>query len=81
MLLHCSPLEDEDVIQVDARLHPRRSILDILFIMVWKLAGLLVRPKNMTKGLNSPRLCGMRPFHSSPSFTRTLLFPPDIQFW
>ena len=26
----------------------------MLFIMVWKVAGLLVIPKNITRGLNRP---------------------------
>jgi len=54
MLLHRLH-EDEDVIQVDADYTLGDQILDISFIMVWKVAGLLVRPKNMTKGSNSPR--------------------------
>src|SRR5271155_5601710 len=44
-------------------------------IIVWKVAGLLVRPKNMTKGSNNPRLVRKAAFHSSPSFIRTLLKP------
>ncbi|KIJ48737.1 hypothetical protein M422DRAFT_162471, partial [Sphaerobolus stellatus SS14] len=43
------------------------------FIIVWKVAGLLVSPKNITKGSNSPLLVLNAAFHSSPSLIRTLL--------
>ena len=38
----------------------------MLFIMVWKVAGLLVIPKNITKGLNMPQLVWKAIFHLSP---------------
>ena len=43
--------------------------------MVWKVTGLLVIPKNITKGLNRPRLVRKAAFHSSPGLMRTLLKP------
>jgi len=45
------------------------------FIMVWKVAGLLVMPKNITKGSNRPRLVRKAAFHSSPGLMQTLLKP------
>ena len=47
----------------------------ILFIMVWKVARLLVIPKNITKGSNMPRLVQKAAFYSSPGLMRTLLKP------
>src|SRR5882672_10381344 len=43
--------------------------------MVWKVAGLLVRPKNITRGSKSPRFVRKAAFHSSPSLMWTLLYP------
>ena len=45
------------------------------FIIVWKVAGLLVMPKNITKGSNRPRLVWKAAFHSSLGLMRTLLKP------
>src|SRR5258705_12785736 len=45
------------------------------FIIVWKVAGKLHSPKNMTRGSNSPWFVEKAAFHSSPSFSRTLLKP------
>jgi len=45
------------------------------FIMVWKVAGLLVILKNITKGSNRPRLVQKATFHSSLGLMRTLLKP------
>ncbi|OSX55833.1 hypothetical protein POSPLADRAFT_1092401, partial [Postia placenta MAD-698-R-SB12] len=48
----------------------------ISFIMAWKVAGELVRPKNITRvGSYSPRLVTKAAFHSSPALIRTLLYP------
>ena len=47
----------------------------MLFIMVWKVAGLLVIPKNITKGLNRSQLVRKAAFHSSPGLMQTLLKP------
>ena len=43
--------------------------------MVWKVAGLLVKPKNMTKGLKSPWWVQKAAFHLSPFFIQMLLKP------
>src|SRR6267154_496535 len=67
--------KDEDVIQVDTDHTSVMRSWKMSFIMVWKVAGLLVRPKNITRGLKSPRLVRNATFHSSPSLTRTLLYP------
>ena len=45
------------------------------FIIVWKVAGLLVIPKNITKGPNRPQLVQKTAFHSSLGLMRTLLKP------
>ena len=45
------------------------------FIIVWKVAGLLVIPKNITKGSNRPRLVQKAAFHSFPGLMQTLLKP------
>jgi hypothetical protein len=47
----------------------------ISFIIIWKVAGLLVRPKYMTRGSNKPLLVWNMAFHSLPSQMRTLLYP------
>jgi hypothetical protein len=39
----------------------------IMFIMVWNVARLLVRPKYMTRGSNRPPFVWNMAFHSSPS--------------
>ena len=44
-----------------------------VFIMVWKVAGKLVRPKNIMVGLNSPSLVVKAAFHSCPFFILTAL--------
>ena len=44
-------------------------------IMVWKVAGEFVRPKNITVGSNSPSEVLKAAFHSSPSSILTLLYP------
>jgi len=45
----------------------------MLFIIVWKVAGLLVIQKNITKGLNMPQLVWKTAFHLSPGLMQTLL--------
>ncbi|KAF9796980.1 hypothetical protein IEO21_10923 [Rhodonia placenta] len=45
------------------------------FIMAWKVAGELVRPKNITRGSYSPWLVTKAAFHSSPALIRMLLYP------
>ena len=41
----------------------------------WKVVGLFVRLKNMTRGSYRPRLVWKAAFHSSPSFIQMLLKP------
>ena len=48
------------------------------FIIVWKVAGLLVILKNITKGSNKPRLVWKAAFHLSLGLMRTLLKPQQI---
>jgi len=44
-----------------------------VFIMVWKVAGELVRLKNITVGSNSPSLVVKAAFHLCPFFILTAL--------
>jgi hypothetical protein len=46
-----------------------------VFIIIWKVAGELVRPKNITIGSNNPSGVRKVAFHSSPSLMCTLLYP------
>jgi len=50
----------------------------MLFIIVWKVAGLLVIPKNITKGSNRPRLVWKAAFYSSLGLMQTLLKPQQM---
>ncbi|KAF9801705.1 hypothetical protein IEO21_10048 [Rhodonia placenta] len=45
------------------------------FIIAWKVAGELVRPKNITRGSYSPRFVTKAAFHSSPALIWILLYP------
>ena len=45
------------------------------FIMVWKVAGEFMRPKNITVGSNRPSLVIKAAFHSSPFLIQMLLYP------
>ncbi|KIJ09740.1 hypothetical protein PAXINDRAFT_87051 [Paxillus involutus ATCC 200175] len=45
----------------------------MLFMRFWKVAGELVRPKNITRGSNNPRFVRNTAFHSSPSLICMLL--------
>jgi hypothetical protein len=51
------------------------SSANMKFIMVWKVAGELVSPKNITVSSNRPSLVMNAAFHSSPSLIITLLYP------
>jgi hypothetical protein len=46
-----------------------------MFIIHWKVAGELVRLKNMMVGLNSPSEVRKVAFHLSPSLMWMLLYP------
>src|SRR5258708_40269910 len=50
----------------------------IIFIIIWKVAGELVSPKNITVGSKSPLGVRNAAFHLSPSLIRTLLYPHRI---
>src|SRR5713226_7003091 len=50
----------------------------IMFIIIWKVVGELVSPKNMTVGSKSPSGVRNAAFHSSPSLMRMLLYPQRI---
>src|SRR5580692_1899826 len=51
------------------------SVWKIVFIIIWKVASELVRPKNMTVGSNNPSGVRNAAFHSSPSLIWMLLYP------
>jgi len=44
------------------------------FIILWKVAGALEKPKYMTVASKRPRLVINTVFHSSPSLMQTLLY-------
>ena len=50
----------------------------MLFIIVWKVARLLVIPKNITRGFNIPQLVQKAAFYSSPGLMQMLLKPQQI---
>ncbi len=48
--------------------HPwATSVRKMVFIIIWKVAGEFVRPKNITVGSNSPSGVRNAAFHLSPS--------------
>jgi hypothetical protein len=49
------------------------SYWNMVFIIIWKVAGELVKPKNMTVGSKSPLGVRNAAFHSSPGFIQMLL--------
>src|SRR6267142_6521568 len=56
--------------------HPCATcVRKIWFIIIWKVAGELVKPKNITNGSNNPSGVRKAAFHSSPSLIRMLLYP------
>ena len=65
----------QDIIPIDATYPSSMRSLKMSFIMVWKEAGLLVGPKNMTRGSKRPQFVWKVAFHSSPSLIHTLLYP------
>src|SRR6266446_7547584 len=56
--------------------HPcTTSVRKMVFIIIWKVAGEFVKPKNMTVGSNNPSGVRKAAFHSLPSLMRMLLYP------
>ena len=55
MLILGLAAKDEDAIHVNNHDLSSMSSWKISFIIIWNVARLLVRPKNMTRGLNRPR--------------------------
>src|SRR5260370_38407048 len=53
---------------------------NIVFIIIWKVAGEFIRPKNMTVGSKSPSGVRKAAFHLSPSFMHMLLYPHRISY-
>ena len=59
--------------------HPFAIIsLNESFIKYWKVAGELVRPKNMILGLKRPLWVMKAAFHWCPFLIQTLLYPHHI---
>ena len=54
------------------------TVQKTLFIMVWKVAELLVIPKNIMRGSKRPRLVQKAAFHLSPGLMYTLLKPQQM---
>src|SRR5882724_6361111 len=54
------------------------SSLKMSFIIVWKVVGLLVKLKNITKGSKRPHFVLKVAFHLSPSLICMLLYPQWI---
>src|SRR5260370_28916443 len=56
--------------------HPCTTCLrNMVFIIIWKVAGEFVSPKNMTVGSKSPSGVKNAAFASSPGLMRILLYP------
>jgi hypothetical protein len=56
--------------------HPcATSVQKMVFIIIWKVAGELVSPKNITVGSNNPSGVRNAAFHLSPFLMHTLLYP------
>src|SRR5882724_2878796 len=51
--------------------------LKMSFIIVWNIAGLLVRPKHMTRGLNKPLFIQKAAFHFFDLYV--VVTPADVQ--
>src|SRR5882724_7139441 len=65
----------EDVVHVNDYESLVYEFLEDVFIIIWNVPGLLVRPKNMNRGSNRPWFIQKATFHSSPSQILTLLYP------
>ena len=50
----------------------------MVFIIIWKVAGEFVSPKNMTIGSKSPSGVRKAAFHLSPSLIWILLYPHQM---
>ena len=56
--------------------HPSITCLqNIVFIIIWKVAGELVSPKNITVGSKSPSGVRKATFHLTPGLMLMLLYP------
>jgi hypothetical protein len=60
--------EYQDVVKVHRDDALDYEVQENLIHHVWKVPGLFVRPKYITKGLKSPWFVRKAAFHSSPSF-------------
>jgi hypothetical protein len=66
-------MRDEDVIKIDHDVSGQDEVWKVLFIIIWKVAGELVRLKYITSGSKSSQLVRNPAFHLSPSRIQTLL--------
>jgi len=71
----CLAAEDEDVIHVDNYNSFVDQLLEDVIHPCRNVTGLLVRPKNMTRGSNRPWFIRKATVHSSPSLILMLLYP------
>jgi len=51
---------------------------NMVFIIIWNVAGELVSPKNMMVGLNNPSGVRNAAFHLSPGLIQILLYPQQM---
>ena len=51
---------------------------NMVFIIIWNVAGKFVSPKNMTVGSKSPSGVRKAAFHSSPGLMQMLLYPHQM---
>ena len=51
---------------------------EMLFIIIWKVAGLFIKLNNITKGSKRPQFVLKVAFHLSPSLTHMLLYPQQM---
>src|SRR5882724_7005478 len=75
MLFFSLTAKNKDVIHVDGHYPFINELLKMSFIIVWKVVGLFIKLKNITKGSKRPQFILKVAFHSSPSLICTLLYP------
>jgi hypothetical protein len=68
-------MRDEDVIEIDHDVSRQDEVWKVSFIIIWKVAGELVRLAYITSGSKSSQLVWNLAFHLSPSQIQMLLNP------
>src|SRR5882724_8964012 len=70
--------EPEDVVHVDDYNSFINELSEDVVHHHLDVTGLLVRPKNITRGSNRPQFVQKATFHLSPSLILTLLYPHQM---